>query len=226
VHGNLTVGGLAPLRLGLGEPVRGQRRATNHRTGHLDQRTPRRPGRRCQPLDRGRRIQAFAVDEDLYGLFEQQPVLQGRLQLVGQPAFDPPRRRGHKQARDQPGIGLQGSRRTVIPLPWAADVDVQRPHWASTDLDGHAQVTGNGLDHWVGGAGPAQRAGLVGEHERGPVRIQQGLGRAQHLRQRHRQALFNVEGAERAKASGKLRWVDRHGLSFPGCRQDQPAARS
>jgi hypothetical protein len=106
VHGNLKVGGLAPLRPGLGEQVRGERRPTNHGTGHLDQRAPRGPGRRSQPLERRRRIQAFAVDEDLYRLLDLRPVLQGCPQLVGQPARDPRRHRGHKQARDQPGIGL------------------------------------------------------------------------------------------------------------------------
>ena len=63
--GDLEVGGLAPLRPGLGKPVRGQRRPTNHITGHLDQRASGRPCRRSQPRQRPLRIQSFAVDKRL-----------------------------------------------------------------------------------------------------------------------------------------------------------------
>jgi hypothetical protein len=212
VHRNLKVGGLAPLRLGLGEPVRGQRRPIKHRTGHLDHRAPRRPGRRTQPLQRRRGIQVFPVDEDIYGLLHQRLVLQGRLQLVGQPAGDPRPHRGRKQARDQPGIGLQRSRLTVVPLPWGGDVDIQCAHRATTELDGRAQVAGDGCDHPVGGAGSMQRAGVVDKHEPGQIGIEQGLGRAQHLLQRPGEAPLNVEGIQGAKASRQVRWVDRHGL--------------
>ncbi len=100
VAGNLAVGGFAPLRPGLDEPVRGERRPTNHRPGHLDQRGPRRSGRRSQPLERGRRIQALAVDDDLHGLLEQRPVVQGSLKLVGKPAGDPRRHSSREQAGD------------------------------------------------------------------------------------------------------------------------------
>ena len=77
VDSDLAVGGLVPLCLGLSEPVRRQRRATNNLTGHLDHLTPRRLGGRSQPLNRGLRVQAFAVDQDLDGLLDQQQVLQG-----------------------------------------------------------------------------------------------------------------------------------------------------
>jgi hypothetical protein len=68
VGGDLAIGGLVPLRLGRSEPVGRQRPATNHLTGHLDHLTPRRPGRRSQPLNRGLRVQALTVDQDLDGL--------------------------------------------------------------------------------------------------------------------------------------------------------------
>jgi hypothetical protein len=73
-----------------------------------------------------------------------------------------------------------------------------------------------------------QCAGLIDEHEPDPVGIQQALGRAQQLPQRHRQALFDVEGVQRAKAADKLRWSDRHGLSPFRIADDlrtRPAAR-
>jgi hypothetical protein len=73
------------------------------------------------------------------------------------------------------------------------------------------QVALAGLGDLIGGARPAQRAGLVDQHEPGPVRIQQGLGRAQHLLERPRQALCNVDGVQGAEASGQMGWLDRHG---------------
>ena len=69
-----------------------------------------------------------------------------------------------------------------------------------------------GLDDRVGAARPAQRAGVIDEHEPRHVRIQQGPGRAQHLLQRPGEAPFNVEGAQGAKASRQVRRFDRHGL--------------
>jgi hypothetical protein len=93
--GDREVGGLAPLRPGLGKPVRGQRRPSNHRTGCLYQRASCRPGRRSQPRQRRLGVHAFAVDEDLDGLLDHRPVRQGCLQLVGQPAGDRRRDRGH-----------------------------------------------------------------------------------------------------------------------------------
>jgi hypothetical protein len=43
--------------------------------------------------------------------------------------------------------------------------------------------------------------------------------------QRHLQAPFDLQ-AQRAKASGKLGWFDRHGLSFARCPRGQPATWS
>ena len=49
VRRNLKVGGGVPLRLGLGAPVGGERRAGEDIIDHLGHLTPRRPGRRAQP---------------------------------------------------------------------------------------------------------------------------------------------------------------------------------
>jgi hypothetical protein len=68
-----------------------------------------------------------------------------------------------------------------------------------------------GLGDLVGGARPAQRAGVVDQHEPGPVHLEQGLGRAQHLLERPGQARFQAEGVQGANAAGQLGWVDRHG---------------
>ena len=73
------------------------------------------------------------------------------------------------------------------------------------------QLAHMSLDHRVGGACPAQRTGVVDEHEPRHVHLQQGPGRAQHVLQRPGEAPYNVEGVQRAKASRQLRRFDRHG---------------
>src|SRR5215211_329545 len=65
----------------------------------------------------------------------------------------------------------------------------------------------------VGGAGPAQLAVGVDQHEPGPIGGEQLLGPIGDLLQGRGQALFRVQGAEGADALGQVGGVDGHGAA-------------
>ena len=62
--------------------------AGGHLPGHISQPPSRGPGRRTQALEGGLGIQLLAAHDDPFGLLDQPPMLQGGLQLIGQPALD------------------------------------------------------------------------------------------------------------------------------------------
>jgi hypothetical protein len=65
----------------------GQASAGDQVVGHLDHPPPSRPSGSAEALKRGGRIDTFLAHQDAFGLLDQHPLVQRRLQLRRQPPF-------------------------------------------------------------------------------------------------------------------------------------------
>jgi hypothetical protein len=83
----LSLFGLPGPCLGQLAPVGGQRLTRRHVLGHIGQPPGRGPGRVPQPLKGGLGIQLLTAHDHPLGLLDQPAMLQGGLELVGQPPF-------------------------------------------------------------------------------------------------------------------------------------------
>ena len=123
-----------------------------HVLGHIGHPPGRGPGRPPQPLEGGLRVQMLAADDYAFGLLDQPPVLQGGLELVGQPALG----RGGRTRRLQKDlacsrrclVGPDGSRRTQ-----SGRLDDQRDDQGPSDTrsDGKASCFLDGSKSRLGG---------------------------------------------------------------------------
>jgi hypothetical protein len=148
----LAIFGLLGASSGQLAPVGGQGLAGGHVLGHIGQPPGRGPGRPPQPLEGGLRVQMLAADDYAFGLLDQPPVLQGGLELVGQPALG----LGGRTRRLQTDlacsrrclVGPDGSRRTQ-----SDRLDDQRDDQGPSDTrsDGKASCFLDGSKSRLGG---------------------------------------------------------------------------